>query len=126
MAPFATVEDVAARVGRELTTAEEGQVDLGLRFIASLIRGVIGADDDYLPDPVPELFFSLSVEKVARLVYNPKGLRAESKDLGEASYSRTYDTPVGLTLTEDEVRLIRRSVDPGAGYGNIVVRGILV
>lgn len=52
MAPLVTVEDIEARLGRELTEAEEARIDALLADASALVRAYTRQDFDFVEDDV--------------------------------------------------------------------------
>lgn len=111
---FATPDDVATRLGRALTDAEEAMAAQVIEAVTAQIVDAVDQDADWATalDPVPGLLKTLCVEKVIVIGTNPNGLAAESHELGAASRSRTYQrsNDGGIFLTENEQRLARLAV----------------
>jgi len=111
---FAEVTDVETRLGRELTTAEEGSVELLLDTATAVIAVAAGKSEAWAAalDPVPAILKGFCIELACRGLANPEGLFSKSETLGSYSYSPGFnrDTPGGLTLTPIERRVIRNAV----------------
>lgn len=111
---FATAEDIAARLGRSLTTSEEPAVDLLLDAATALIALDVGKTEAWAAalTPVPTVLRVLCIELTTRALANPQGIANLSETLGAYSSSvrfRDYDG-AGLCLTTTEGRLARRVV----------------
>lgn len=108
---FATTDDVATRLGRSLTAAEEAMAEQVIEIVEAQIIDAVDKDAAWATalNPVPPLFKALCVEKVIVVGSNPNGLAAESKTLGQASQSRTYQrsNDAGIFLTIEEERRVR-------------------
>lgn len=105
---FATTEDVATRLGRALTAAEEAMAEQVIETVEGIILEIAGTPE---PSPVPAYYKALCITKVIQVGTNPNGLASESKTLGQASQSRTYPRGLdglGLALTEHEEATVRR------------------
>lgn len=111
---FATVEDVATRLGRDLTSTEEGQVELLLGMATASIANAVGKNDEWAEtlDPVPEILRGFCIELTCRAMANPQGLFSKSETIGSYSYTNSFnrDTPSGLSLSPLEVRVLRKAV----------------
>jgi len=105
---FATADDVAVRLGRDLTTAEEAMVEAVIEGVQGMIALAAGKDDDWADDldPVPAYFKMLVVEKALIVGTNPNGLRSEAKTLGAVERSRVF-RDAGVFLTDDEEDRVR-------------------
>lgn len=112
--PFATPADVATRLGRALSAAEQVLATQVIESVTGQIADAVDRDAAWAAalDPVPKTLKTLCVEKVIIVGTNPNGLAAESEDLGAHSYSRTFQrsNDVGIFLTENEKRLAREAV----------------
>lgn len=113
---FATAADVATRLGRVLTADEVSQIEGALVDVAGLIRDAARKAPDWMPDPVPPLFKSLSIEKAVGVLVNPFNLASASEQLGAYQHSQTFprSADVGVFLTDLEARRVRR-----ATYGTL-------
>jgi hypothetical protein len=112
-AAFATTDDVAARLGRELTTGEQASVEFLLAIASSVIADTAGRDDGWVVtlDPVPTILRGLSVELVVRALANPNQLASLREQLGNYSMAATFASErTGMTLTPTEVLIVRRAV----------------
>ena len=109
---FATADDVAARLGRELTIAEENLVEAVVEQVTDLIADAVGQDADWAADldPVPAVLTAICVEKAIAVGSNPNGVASRSETLGSFSSSETFRKDSGLYLTPLEERLARRAV----------------
>lgn len=113
---FATSDDVEARLGRDLTTAEQPQVTAMLDDATSAIAEAAGKPDGWSAglSPIPSQLKSLAVTLVVRSMANPQGLTSQQEALGAWSYSNRFDTSLGgLALTEAEERMVRRVIYGG-------------
>lgn len=102
--------DIAARLARTLTTAEEDQADLLLEQAIGAIADACGKDDDWSADltPVPAALAGIVIEVVVRTMSAPAGLRSQS--LGQWSESYPDQLAQGMQLTDAEERRARRIV----------------
>lgn len=111
---FATAEDVATRLGRELTADEEATAELVIELTTGLIETAANENAAWSAAlvPVPKLFTILCLERAVRTILNPTGAASLSKTLGQFSYSETRPRAedLGLLLTEGEERLVRRAL----------------
>lgn len=108
---FATTEDVAARLGRELTSAEEDSAELSLELAEGLIVAEAGRDEAWAEvlDPVPTYFRALCIEKAIGVLANPRNLAQASESLGAFSHSETFPRSLdaGIFLTDEEAAQVR-------------------
>lgn len=109
--PFATADDVAVRLGRELTEAETAMAEQVIEGVTAEIASAATQNSAWAAalDPVPVLFRTLCIDKVIAVGANPSGLASESMALGTLQKSRTYNG-AGALLTEAEKRLVRKVV----------------
>lgn len=111
---FATVDDVATRLGRALTEAEEAMASQTIEAVTAQIVDAVDRDGAWADalDPVPGLLKALCVEKVIVVGSNPNSLAAESETLGAHSRSRTFQrsNDSGIFLTDAEQRQCRLAV----------------
>lgn len=125
---FATIDDLALRLGRDtFTAAETAQAAMLLELVTGLIIDACDRDDAWAATytPVRRELRAVCLEAVARVMQNPFGARAQSETLGQYSYSSSYtDGAHGLTLTDNEVLLCRRAVI-GATSGSATLRALL-
>ena len=109
---FASVEDVATRLGRVLTGTEEDTVGLLLGLASAAIRAAIDKPESWMPDPVPQLLRGFCVEVTCRGFLNTGGLFSKSETIGSYSYTNSFnrELPSGIALTDAETLVLRRSV----------------
>lgn len=111
---FATADDVATRLGRSLTDAEEATAEQVIALATGLIADEVDRDAAWAEDldPVPEALKGICVEKAKVAVSNPSGAAAIQEAIGSYSYSRTAPRSEdgGVFLTEAEGRIIRQAV----------------
>lgn len=112
---FAATDDVATRLGRALTTAEEGMVELVLDSVTSLIAEAVDRDDAWADDldPVPMTLRVICIEKAVGIAANPTALVSASEQLGAYQHSQTYarmTSPAPILLSDEERRRARRAV----------------
>lgn len=117
MANFATLADLAVRLGRatssELTAAQQAQGNLLLELATGLILDTVGRDTAWADDlaSVPVMLRAVTLEVAARVMQNPVGARSESEQLGQHSHGVSFpDGAHGLMLTPAEAVLCRRTV----------------
>lgn len=128
---FAALSDVARRMGRELTAAEEDQTLYLLAAATDLIADAVGRDGTWAAqlEPIPPALRIITVEAVVRLLFNPRGAQTTQETLGSYSHSETFsqngaNATSGLMLTVAEERRARQAVF-GAGAGSVRVRSVL-
>lgn len=112
MADFATLNDLAIRLGRtasgELTAAQAAQGTLLLAIASGLIRDAAGKAAAWDPSPASVLLRAVCLEVCARVMTNPAGVRSEAETLGAHQHSVSYaDGASGLYLTDRETKLVR-------------------
>ncbi|HEY0644837.1 MAG TPA: hypothetical protein VGD39_15525 [Nocardioides sp.] len=117
---FATKGQVAARLGRTLTTEEEATVDLLLDDATTLIAQAADQTDEWADnlDPVPKILNVVCRQMVHRVMLNPDGVARLQETLGEHSRSISHrekgDDGSGATgeleLTEREQTLVREEI----------------
>jgi hypothetical protein len=110
---FASAEDVATALGRDLTADEAAQV----AFLLDLATGVIAAAADKSDawaatySPVPEILRGYAIRLALNGMTNPTGLVSTSETLGQYSNSQRFSEAGGaMTLTDLDERVIRRAV----------------
>lgn len=112
---FATAEDIATRLGRDLTAAEGGQAELLIELATGLIAGACGKDDAWAAayTPVPAIVKLFCVELVVRSMPNAAALESVSESLGQYSTTQRFRDAAaggGMALSDLEERVIRRAV----------------
>lgn len=115
---FATTQDVAARLGRELTTAEDETAEYLLDAATSVVTEAVGKDDDWASDleasdDIPNVVRIVTTELAVRALGNPTGAQSVQETLGQYSHSVRYAGIYeggGLLLTATEEMLLRRTV----------------
>lgn len=124
---FATVSDIAIRMGRDLTAAEEGQASLLLTFVTNLIAGEVNKTAEWAAtlSPIPTRLRVVAIEATVRVLQNPLAVRSVQEQLGAHSQSRSYaDVSAGLQLTDQECRDVRRAVH-GSGTASVQTGSIV-
>lgn len=101
---FATYSDVQTRLGRDLTTAEQGAATAVIATVEGLIVEVSG---EAAPTSVPAYYKALCVEKALNVISRPEPAIA-SDTLGDYSVTFTRDDDLGVFLTEREEFTVRR------------------
>lgn len=109
---FAAVEDVAVRLGRELTESQEAQAESAIALVTALIADAVDRDSDWAAelDPVPGALKELCVAKAASVVLNPAIGIVASESLGQHSVTFARSSDSGLMLSDAEGRLARLAV----------------
>jgi hypothetical protein len=105
---FASADDVATRLGQELTAAQEAAVEGVLAAVDGMIRDAVDRDADWAPDPIPAYVKEIAIQKAIAALTNPAGVAAESLGAHSVTYQRERDG--GLFLTEAEGRGLRLAV----------------
>lgn len=111
--PFATADDVAARLGRNLTDAETTASENLIGTVQALIIDAVDRDSEWADalDPVPGVLKGIVVEKVCGALANPQGIQSMQETLGQHSYAvRFGQGGSSLWLTPQEERLARSAV----------------
>lgn len=110
---FATTDDIAARLGRELSDSELDRAEWIIPLVQALILEVAGTAE---PNPAPAYYRALCVEKTINVIENPSGLATESESLGDWSHSQTFQRAgdAGVFLTDREEQMIRRIANNAA------------
>lgn len=124
---YATADDVAARLGRDLTADETTQAEAVLDIVAGLIADAVAKDGDaWVADPVPTTLMLLSIEKAISALVNPNNLASFSEQLGSYQHSGTYPRSgdVGIFLSDSEERRVRRAVY-GAASASVRIGSVL-
>jgi len=129
---FATPDDVAARLGRDLTTEEEAFVEAALDDATAAIAEAAGKNDEWSEDldPVPKVIKALAVSLVVRAGQNTEGVVSRTEALGQYSVTDRFPDPrggesaSGIFLSDDERRLVRRVVF-GRGSGTAIPASVL-
>lgn len=127
---FATVEDLATRLGRELTTTEAGQGELLIELASLAIAGACDKTEAWIAtvNPVPALVRVTCLEAAVRVMVNPTGARSSSEQLGSYQRSESFHAyfdpaAAGISLTEAEVLRVRRAVF-GTSSGSATVESL--
>lgn len=109
-----TNADIALRLARDLSAAEEAQADLLLEQAIAAVADACGLDDDWAAalTPIPAALAGLVIELVARTMAVPIGVRSTQEQLGQYSHTESYPDAFagGLQLTDVEERRARRIV----------------
>ncbi|MGZ6587877.1 MAG: hypothetical protein ACXVHX_26705 [Solirubrobacteraceae bacterium] len=108
---FATADDVVPRLGRALTTTEQGLLDLA----TSVIADAVDKDDAWAAalSPVPVALKLLCIELVFRGVTNPTGATSLHEGLGAYQHAERYsikEEQGAFALTDAETLRARRAV----------------
>lgn len=114
---YASVEDVAARLGRPLSDQEHDLAAVLLADVESLIRARIPDLDDRITDGRirRELVVMIEANAVVRVLRNPGGYRSETA--GDYSYTIDDRAAAGyLTIPDTDWTLL------GAGGGAFTIR----
>ena len=126
MPTFATTDDVATRLGRDLTENESSTAEALLAGVAEIIATEAGRSQASVIDndpPVPMLRI-VSVEATVRAMQNPSGAQSVREQLGQYSRAVSFEGgESGVYLTDSEMRLARRAVN--GHVGSVRVESIL-
>lgn len=112
---FATAQDVATRMGRELTAAEEAQAEFVIATVQGLLVETVSKDAVWADalDPVPLALRAICVEKARAVLANPTNIASQTESLGAWSHSETFprsQDDIGIFLTDAEARIARFAV----------------
>lgn len=115
-------EDVAKRLGRALTVAEEGQVTEWIADLEADIRARIPDVDALIADPDTGVSYTRTVtrvvaETIVAKLKNPKGLRQYTESIDDYSLTETVDTANSsgrLVITDADWELLIPSLDGDA------------
>ena len=118
MEPLATLEELTARLGYRLEGDERVMAEAALADASALVRAY------GLPWPsrekAPAVAVAVTLAAAERRVRNPEGYRAESQ--GGYSYQLPATAPMGVGLTDAEIRLLRAEAGAGSVYSVPVER----
>lgn len=120
MTTYATVEQVAAEIGRPITTQIEiAQVQQWLDRAERIIRRRIPDLDQRVASGIPDAATVADVEvaAVSRKVYNPRGLRSTQRSIDDGSTQDTVDSTQSdgvLRILDDEWDLLLPGGEPEA------------
>lgn len=116
---FATTQDVADRMARTLSDAEDAAAELVIEVVTGLIATEAGQNAAWADElePVPAYLRALCIEKATGVIANTENLANYSRTLGAYSESKTFprSTDGGIVLTEAEGRMVRAAV-----YGSAI------
>lgn len=113
---FATIDDLTARVGRDLASGEADTGTILLDFATALIAQIAGKSDEWATDledtdAIPPILHFICLEIAYRAFLNPTLAMRTQESLGAYSYSADYGRASdGLIVTDSETLLIRRAV----------------
>lgn len=111
---FPTYTEVATRLGRTLTTAEQAIATAVIGSTTGLIAEAVGRDSDWAGDldPVPQTLSELCIQKAIGAITNPSGVASHSETLGAYQHSETFPraADIGVFLSPDERARVRRAV----------------
>lgn len=107
---YATLDDIEARLGRNLTSQEEASYGSMLEAVSAEIDVRLGLLDPL--ESVPAAIKGVTVTAAIRAAANPSGVARLTESIGALSRSETFDRSSADTtfLTATEERLIRRAV----------------
>jgi hypothetical protein len=108
---FASVEDIAARLGRVLTDLEKGAATFLLEGAQAIVEIAVEKTEEQIV-PLPPVLRFVTVEVVCRAMANPQGLASESETLGAYSHTERYsgEGVSDILLTKLEELMVRRAV----------------
>lgn len=128
-APFATVDDVAAR-WRPLTSAEQNVATTLVADASALIRARFpGIDDQIAAGGIDAQILTIVVSGMVKraLIAPDDGVSQESEGIGPYSRSQSFANPMrNVFLTEADLTLILgyRPTAGSFGFGNDTMPGI--
>ena len=124
---LAEVDDLVARLGRQLNDSDLVRALAVLEDASALVREEVGYTvwtdpDTGIIDPalVPGSVRAIVLRAAERAMRNPGGFSAESA--GDYSYQRT-GVQMGVYLTEGEQRLLRRATNRSGLWTQPITRG---
>lgn len=129
---FCTPADIATRLGRDLTEAEQATATMLCELVTDQVAAAVDEDADWAAalDPIPLPLRAIAIDVVHRVMRNPSGYSSTSETLGAYSYTQRYGSDSGdagaaggFTLTPAEARRVRRAVF-GASVASIEVASI--
>lgn len=104
VAPLATVERLAARVGEPIASAEEiALAEEVLAEASALVRHYGRAWPD--PSTTPAVATAITVAAAARGYLNPAGMQMERSD--SATFNRSDESAAGCALTRAEISALK-------------------
>jgi hypothetical protein len=119
---FAEASDVAARLGRDLTEAEQTAAAFLCEAATAVIEEAVESTRSALGSGFPPVLKFLCVEKVIRALSNPSNLAQETETLGQYTHSQRFRGEGNeLELSDLEERMARRAVR-GTLSGSVAVR----
>ena len=124
---FATTEDVANRLGADLTDSQTTQATSVLELVALEIADSCGKPESWISTvgTVPPALKVISVEATIRVLHNPTGARSRQEQLGQFGHSESFkDSDGGALITEAEARRARHAVF-GRSAGSVRVDSIV-
>lgn len=109
---LATADDVATRLGRILTTAEEASAELVIEVVTGLLADATSKTSAQLDTLALPALRLIVIEKAVSAIVNPENVASLSEQLGAYQHSQTFPraSDVGIYLTDTEERLARRAV----------------
>lgn len=121
-ATFASIDDVQARLGRELTSPEIIQASKLLELATYAIAAAAGRDQAWVEAQTtfPGVTRTICVEAVVRVLLNPRGIKFSQKQLGSYGHSETYAGDGQLALTKIEKRDARKAIN-GASFWSLTM-----
>jgi hypothetical protein len=113
--PLAQVEDLADRLGRDLTDASEvRRAAAALDDASGMVRDESGRD--WVDDPAPQPLVTVVLAAALRVLRNPEGYLSQTT----GPFSVTRDRgELGVYLTETERALCRRYRPSGSGASGL-------
>lgn len=124
--PFASTEDVAARIPGGLASSDEDRAEAALEDIAAVIRAEAGKtwtdEDGALVADFPAILKVISITAARRELDNPDAVISETID----GYSqRLANASTGVYLTPKEAKLVRRAAGRGGLWSQQLTRGVV-
>lgn len=106
---LATHTDLEVRLGVELEKSEQDRADELLIAASELVMAEAGSVEE---DKAPPVAKAICLDVAARQWINPNSVQSES--MGSTSVS--FSPVLGLTLTTDEIKLLRRGFRGKSSY----------
>jgi hypothetical protein len=108
---FASVADVATRLGRDLSDAEAASAEATIASVTRQIAEILGLDDDWADtlEPVPALFEALCIDKALGAISNPGGIASQSLGAFSVTYANRSGYAGAALLTIEDIRAINEA-----------------
>lgn len=120
---FATSDDVATRLARELSSAETSAADFLLDAVAAEIAQAVDTAEGDITDPGMLRF--ISVEAVCRALANPSGATSTSETVGSYNYAVSFPANEGDGLLTPYEEGVARYAVHGTNSASVHLGSIL-